>query len=62
MAQWIRKTHLFHSDEYICSNCGYQTDKPYIECPDCGAKMRKTKYEVSWVDEVETDDLFGDGY
>ncbi len=53
MAHWIRKTHLFRRDEYICSNCGARADKPYIECPICGAGMRKTKYDASWVDEME---------
>lgn len=50
---WIRKTHLFRSDEYICSACGAVCPKPYAACPSCGAKMGKTKYDPSWVDEAE---------
>lgn len=27
--------------------------KPYAVCPACGAEMKKTKYDPSWVDEAE---------
>lgn len=53
MAHWIRKTHIFRKDEYICSYCGSSSDKPYNECPRCGTEMRKTKCDPSWVDEME---------
>ena len=51
--RWIHKTHLFRSDEYICSKCGAISDKPYKTCPSCRAVMGKTKYDPSLVDEAE---------
>ncbi len=50
---WIRKTHLFKADEYICSRCGASYDKPYRVCPNCRSVMGKIKYDPSWVDEAE---------
>jgi predicted amidophosphoribosyltransferase len=44
---------LFRADEYICSACGSSCDKPYKVCPKCAAKMKKGKYDPSWVDEAE---------
>ncbi len=52
-AHWIQKTHLFRVDEFICSKCGASIPKPYAVCPLCGVNMKKTKYDPSWVDEVE---------
>lgn len=52
-AYWIQKTHLFRSDEYICSSCGRACSSPRGKCPGCGARMKKSKYEPSWVDEAE---------
>lgn len=52
-SHWIRKTHLFRADEYICSGCGAVCARPYKTCPSCGAVMGKTKYDPSWVDEAE---------
>ena len=52
-AHWIRHTHLFRADEYICSACGTSCKKPYTSCPACGTPMKKTKYDPSWVDEAE---------
>ena len=52
-AIWIQKTHLFRRDEYICSICGARAARSTRICPCCGAMMRKTKYEPSWVDEAE---------
>ena len=52
-AHWTRRTHLFRADEYICSACGTSSRKPYKSCPACGAPMKKTKYDTSWVDEAE---------
>jgi rubrerythrin len=51
-AYWIRKTHLFRPDEYICSACNAYCGKPRTVCPSCGAAMKKTKYVPSWVDEA----------
>ncbi len=53
-ANWIQKTHLFRSDEYICSACKSSFSKPYSICPECNSTMRKAKYEPSWVDEAES--------
>lgn len=50
---WIRKTHLFRADEYICSRCGASCGKPYKICPGCQSEMGKAKYDPSWVDEAE---------
>ena len=52
-AHWIRRTHLFRADEYICSASGASHQKPSPSCPACGALMKKTKYDPSWVDEAE---------
>jgi len=52
-ANWTQRTHLFRADEYICSACGSSCDKPYKVCPKCAAKMKKGKYDPSWVDEAE---------
>ena len=52
-ARWIRKTHLFRMDEFVCSKCGASFPKPYVVCPSCSADMKKTKYDPSWVDEAE---------
>ena len=52
-AHWIRKTHLFRSDEFICSACGAKSDKPYRACPACGSPVKNTRYDASWVDEAE---------
>ncbi len=53
IAHWIQQTHLFRPDEYVCSACRASCDKPCPICPACGATMNKTKYDPSWVDEVE---------
>ncbi len=52
-AHWTRRTHLFREDEYVCSACGASCRKPGPSCPACGATMKKTKYDPSWVDEAE---------
>ena len=52
-AYWIQKTHLFDSDEYICSACRYSAPKPANVCPNCGSIMEKCKYDPNWVDEFE---------
>lgn len=52
-ARWIRRTHLFQADEYICSACGTSCVRPLRVCPGCGAGMKGTKYDPSWVDEAE---------
>jgi RNA polymerase subunit RPABC4/transcription elongation factor Spt4 len=51
--RWIQKTHLFRADEYICSRCGAVCARPYKACPRCGSVMGRTKYDPSWVDEME---------
>lgn len=55
---WIQKTHLFRRDEFICASCGCVADKAYVECPSCGCRMKKCKYDASWVDEAEMMDIF----
>ena len=53
IAHWTRRTHLFRADEFICSACGSSCENPYTSCPVCGATMKKTKVDPSWVDEAE---------
>ena len=58
---WIEREHLFDGTEYICSRCGASFEKPRDECPACGLKMEKIKYDPVYVDEAEMMDiLFGD--
>ena len=52
-AHWIRHTHLFLADEFICSACRSACSRPYQVCPACGASMKKIKRDASWVDEAE---------
>ena len=52
-AHWIQRTHLFRSNEFICSACRSVSDKPYKSCPACGEPMKKTTYGPSWEEEVE---------
>ena len=59
-AYWIQHTSVFHEDEYECSACGYISDRPYTPCPNCGHPMKETKYDPSWVDEMEAMDAFFD--
>ena len=51
--RWIRKTHLFRADEYLCSCCGASCGRSYKICPNCQSEMGKPKYDPSWVDEAE---------
>ena len=55
-AHWIQHTHIFRKDEYECSACGCLADKLYKTCPHCGLPMKGSKYDPSWVDEMETID------
>ena len=60
-AHWVQRTHIFRRDEYECSACGYRASKPYITCPNCGTQMKSSKYDPSWVDEMEVlDAIFDD--
>ena len=61
-AYWIQHSHIFGRDEFECSACGYYSARPYVECPHCGRRMGKPKYDPSWVDEMEADDIFEDGF
>ena len=59
-AHWIQKTHLFRRDEYECSACALRTDRPFKVCPNCGLPMKGSKYDPSWVDEMEAIDAIFD--
>lgn len=50
---WIRKTHLFRRDSFVCSHCGAVCDKPHKACPVCNVPIWKVKYDPTWVDEAE---------
>jgi len=43
--------------EYVCSCCGASFDEPWEECPECGVKMKKIKYDPVYVDEAEMLDI-----
>ena len=59
-AHWIRLTHLFRRDEYICSACGVSLEKPAGTCPHCRRPMNGSEYDPHWVDEIEIlDAIFG---
>lgn len=51
--RWIRRSHLFRPDEYVCSLCGDSFHSVRRVCPACGAVMEKVKYDPRWVDEAE---------
>ena len=58
---WMMREHLCDPMEYVCSVCGAASEEPWEECPECGAKMKKVKYDPVYVDEAEIlDILFGD--
>lgn len=56
-AQWIRKTHIFRKDEYICSVCSFIAQSSLPVCPKCGSTMKNCKYDPTWVDEIEMLDI-----
>ena len=58
IAKWVRRTHIFRSDEYECSACGAKSGKPKKNCPNCGAVMKVAKGDLGWVDELEAMDAF----
>ena len=46
---------------YIISRCGARFEEPWEECPACGVRMKKIKYDPVCVDEAEMlDILLGD--
>ncbi|MBQ3372502.1 MAG: hypothetical protein IJG40_05120 [Oscillospiraceae bacterium] len=58
---WIMKEHLCGQIEYVCSRCGAAFDNAWEECPECGVKMKKVKYDPILVEEYEMlDILLGD--
>ena len=59
-AYWIRKTHLFLNDEFICSNCQKNAMSPFEQCPHCGSVMTGEKKDSNWVDEACLIDIFCD--
>ena len=54
---WILKEHLCGQIEYVCSRCGAEFNNPWEECPECGVKMKKVKYNPVLVDEYEMVDI-----
>lgn len=57
-AHVTQQTHILKQDEYICSNCGYKSLSPFTKCPSCKAQIIKSKYDPTWVDEIEMMDIF----
>ena len=50
---WTQHAHLFKSDTYECSACHNLAKKAYKNCPNCNARMKRSKYDPQWVDELE---------
>ena len=60
-AHWIQRDHLFAGVDFVCSACGAVFDEPWEACPECGARMKKIKYDPVFVEEAEMlDILLGD--
>lgn len=59
-AYWIRNTHVFRRDEYVCSACGYRAAGPGRSCPRCGVRMKGAKNGASWIDEMAAFDAMFD--
>ena len=51
------KEHLCGQIEHVCSRCGAAFEEPWVECPECGVKMKKVKYDPVLVDEYEMLDI-----
>ena len=62
-AIWLRRTRLFNPDEFTCSRCREKFAKPYVECPNCGARMIEIKDGNEYPDAVDEflffDDIIG---
>ena len=55
------REHLFDGTEYVCSCCRASFEEPWEECPACGVRMEKIKYDPVYVDGAEMlDILLGD--
>lgn len=52
-AYWIHRSHFLRPDEYTCSACQQVCNMPFRECPACGARMKKGRYDLTWLDEAE---------
>ncbi len=52
-AYWIKHTHVFRKDEYVCSLCRHKTDKQTKNCPGCGRIMYGVRSDTNWGDEME---------
>lgn len=57
---WTREAKLFAADEYVCSSCGYKGKKMLAACPECNARMKGSKYDPKWIDELEMPDAIFD--
>lgn len=55
---WIRRTHVFRSDEYECSVCGVRVKRATRFCPRCGTALKGVKSDLGWIDEMEAADAF----
>lgn len=54
---WIKHSHLFQSDEYVCSECGGKSTYPASICPNCKAVMKGSNDDANWVDEANIIDI-----
>ncbi len=53
---WTRETHIFKADVYICSRCRKSFGKMTSKCPGCGARMKRSRSDPKWIDELEAYD------
>ena len=60
VSRWIHHTHIFRKDEYECSACHYTANRPLRICPRCGLPVNGSKYDPSWVNEMEMIDAILD--
>lgn len=58
---WIHEAKIFSADTYVCSVCGSKFSKMTSSCPKCSSRMKKSRYDPKWIDELEAyDALFED--
>ena len=51
--RWIRQSHLFGPDTYVCSLCKSVFSAKSDRCPACGASLPRVSTDPVWIDEME---------
>lgn len=58
---WIQESHLFGADRYVCSVCGFESQKIRKKCPKCATVIRKKINKgISTEELIIADILFDD--